>query len=376
MKLVTAIQLVLAVSVPVMIVPLGCTSNQSCSSLCSKEPSCPGTASSGNCEQQCEAEKSACASSGHASQFQSFLNCAASASFTCTPEGPQTSSCTIEALEVLSCVGNVQNNFDAGPFDSGNGGFDSSLPGFDSGRPGVDSGVPVVDSSLPGLDTGAVTDSTSPLTCAPGSLGSFSPVNVTNLHAPMCSQAAIKSFIDDCLSSTATTATCTTWQGGAGASACEACLITGYSGMTTVTPGGFPPPAAQSPWGPLIQISNPGPQLFVNLGACIAMSDPANTACGTAFTESLECEYQACATSCTVPSTGDPTAAMSAYQTCSSDADQGVCATYANTLNTACASVNADAGPASFCLNVAADTSDNGPLAQLFALQCGGGDGG
>lgn len=59
-----------------------------------------------------------CASMGLSSQYQSFLNCGANASYTCNASNePTTSSCALEALQVLPCItGSIGGN-DAGTHD-------------------------------------------------------------------------------------------------------------------------------------------------------------------------------------------------------------------------------------------------------------------
>ena len=131
-----------------------------------------------------------------------------------------------------------------------------------------------------------------------------------------------------------------------GPNACYDCVIT---------------PSGATAWGALIGVDAPTAigattttELdMVNMGGCVAKEDPsaAGFACATALDELTECELAACLAYCAVASDtdqaginalfGDGTAANPG---CLADANTAVCFTYANVVNTACATESNDAG--------------------------------
>jgi hypothetical protein len=225
-------------------------------------------------------------------------------------------------------------------------------------------------------DAGVPEDSPADAPCQPGTATGFVPKAVTAMQQKACSDAQITAFIGECYSSAATQQTCMTWLASPANFICRVnCLITEYAG-TPVTPGITPPPAPVSPWGPIVAVVNRGETDWLDIGACVAIADPSQGACSTAYTNAFECEYYSCAAdpACSVPTDpaeSDTAAHVQALRDCFAAADKGPCATYANAIGGACAT--ADAGPGAFCFGAA---SDNTALTKMVTQQCGGGDGG
>jgi hypothetical protein len=245
----------------------------------------------------------------------------------------------------------------------------------------TDSGL--VDSTV--ADTGsAAADTSVPVTCQPGTLTGFTATNVQPLNnAGACTTGQISTIVTDCLDPNSTQTTCNNLS-NADETCVTACpLFTPYS-STNVTIG-MPAPPPMGPWGPFVQVFNPGESDFFNLGACVALADSTQTTCANALTQQFECETYVCAPNCSIPAApADPTAAENAYNACTTAADgcpasgngpcTGVCGTFVNSSSTECASVLNGTGPAAFCLNgsLASTTSSTADpsLKKLLDQQC------
>jgi hypothetical protein len=273
------------------------------------------------------------------------------------------------------------------PADTGTTTTDSSTAA-DSGTTAADSGQALTDSGVAAdtavVDTGTQDTSTTGGSCQPGSVAGFTAANVTSLNDNQaCTGPQINSLVTDCFDPAATQAGCTTWQNN-NAGCFNSCTLFSPYAATNVTPGMSPPPAPMGPWGPFISVLNPGEIDFLNLGACVSLADPTQTACGNALTAAFECEYDVCASSCSIPvAPADPTAAQTAYDNCSAAADgcpatgngpcTGVCGSYANTINTACGNTALN-GAASFCLDGSLSSTSGATadpsLEKLIKQQC------
>ena len=112
-------------------------------------------------------------------------------------------------------------------------------------------------------------------------------------------------------------------------------------------------------WGPWLDT---GSIQFLNTGGCIALLDPANQTCATAFESIEQCEAAACA--------------PCSYDACWPIVDNGECAGYATTAH-ACAAAVPTGDPASVCTDWTTFEDGFMAIADIF---CGGtsdaGDGG
>jgi hypothetical protein len=75
----------------------------SCAQACAQIPAC-GTETT-NCVAQCNEANAACASTGHALDFDELLACLGGAHYTCEEGGPSTTDCATQQQTVTSeCV--------------------------------------------------------------------------------------------------------------------------------------------------------------------------------------------------------------------------------------------------------------------------------
>jgi hypothetical protein len=192
-------------------------------------------------------------------------------------------------------------------------GVDSSK-GHDSGTDsamGTDSGACTVV-GVPATMAGAATcPTTSPGTCGPQALTSFTP----NAPPPSgkgqnkCTTAQIQSIYDDCLSGAQL---CPESDEGNAALPCYNCIFTNSTDLT---------------WGPAVL--TPG-SVEVNLGGCVSLLEPCNSACADAIEYDFQCDNAACQANC--PVTADA-GSLTAFEGCAMTADgcdPNGCYLYAN----------------------------------------------
>jgi hypothetical protein len=139
---------------------------------------------------------------------------------------------------------------------------------------------------------------------------------------------------------------------------------------------------APTPWGGILYLLNSGQTTFVDLGACLLAVEPTNAVvqkCATAYEEALECEIEACAPSCPVPTpppgkscNSDPACltAENALDSCLNAASTGVCKTYVAATTTDCATIDVDSGPLSTCTSavdvITSPASTSAELSKAF----------
>jgi hypothetical protein len=280
---------------------------------------------------------------------------------------------------------------------------DSTLPQQDSGVADATDAPPDVsaadgtsdaasDVRLDVAEAGDATGDASPI-CAPGSVAAFTPTPVAASSNAPCAAAQIQGLVTACLDRSSTSTTCGAFTSAPANQACVGgCpLVSGYAGMNPITPGGIVPPPV-GPWGPLVQIENPGSTQFYNLANCVTALDKSAVArsCATALEASLECNAVACAPFCSVPAAAGPpqtqaqmalTACFAAAEGCpaASGSCTGPCGPYENAANAACAMLSASSA-ASLCLDgsltsASANTAD-AALVTWLAAACGGNDAG
>ncbi len=157
--------------------------------------------------------------------------------------------------------------------------------------------------------------------------------------------------------------------------------------------------ATASAWGAFVEIKAPTAigatatttlDLF-NFGGCVALADKtaAGTACANALNQLNECEQASCLANCPVTSNTDTAGQNAIFGTtsspgCLSDADNMVCLTYANTVNTACAAETNDAGTGAIdkcntlitAANASTTPATAAGLENYMGLFCGGADAG
>jgi len=125
MRMRAYVRAVVVVATPVLVAMAGCSSSSqgvggTCSSVCAAEPQCPGAPSEGDCTEQCQVTEMACAKSGNAATFQSFINCEVLATFTCSSTGPTTSDCEPQSVALAACA-SAPVDSGAPPTDGGSG---------------------------------------------------------------------------------------------------------------------------------------------------------------------------------------------------------------------------------------------------------------
>lgn len=169
-------------------------------------------------------------------------------------------------------------------------------------------------------------DSSTPGTCTPQSVSSFTPSAdpPPATAAGACAAGDVTDFFNFCIDPGDTTK-CTALQKDTTKANCLKCLLT---------------PESAAKWGALIEDNQN--LIRNNIGGCLTVKGDA--ACAKAVSESSQCSRAACPdTVCPVPD-GD-TAALNALNACESKADTTVCKQYAD--KAAC--VDADVGAAAAC---------------------------
>ncbi len=206
--------------------------------------------------------------------------------------------------------------------------------------------------------------------CQPAPTDAFSPVKITPLVNPVCTDAQITSLVTQCFDpSLPDNTACTAWKAIPENSSC----LTGCPIASDIT---------SSSWGPLVKITNPGTIEFWDYGSCVALMDPspAGQACADAIDAQLECESYACTTNCPIPTTATDDAGtirndQRAYIDCTYAADSGPCASYVKAVTDCVAALPANA-PERFCIDgtlLSRDPTSFNPAAEkLFGAQCGG----
>jgi len=277
----------------------------SCSSVCAKEPTCPGVAAT-NCSTECESLETQCAAVGKSTEFQSFLDCAATATFTCTSTGATTSSCGTQAEALGACSAVADSGFP----DTANGFPDSGNNFPDSGNNFPDSGNSFPDSGV-GSDTGSPPVDAGPPAClADMAFTAVTWAAPTALHQNKCTAALITAY-QTSLQAGGSTAT-------SGNAACDACLQTDMGAAAH---------------GPIITQS--GSPIEINYGGCIADLDGSKAAgsCGNTVNNENDCIDEECSTCSDFSSSTQPIT-MACVQ--DAFAAGGPCAGAANEPTTAC----------------------------------------
>jgi hypothetical protein len=230
----------------------------------------------------------------------------------------------------------------------------SSTGGSDAG--GSDATFDVVahhDAASTGDDSSSTGDDSSASACP-------TPVDETNFTPPAykhaktalgaCSASDISGFDTACLSSTATSTTCQTYQ--TAHATCASCLTS---------------KSTDSTWGPLVVWN--GVQ-SLNVAGCIELTNPSDTACPQVLESSDECTHAACDSVC--PITDQTT--FTAWQTCAQTADAQACGKYATPAN------NCYGGDDAAATNVCNLSNYNNSFEAAFVavaqVFCGGGDAG
>jgi len=237
---------------------------------------------------------------------------------------------------------------DTGTHDSGakdSSTRDTSTP-HDSG--GSCTAIPVPGGTAPGLSA-CGTPSTPP-TCAPGSLSGFNPTTpAPKPPATACQAGQITQIYNDCLNG----GTCLEQEPGEPGYGCYQCL---FSNETDAT------------WGPLVLDANEIATL--NMGGCLELLEPCNSACAAAFENDYECEEYACASNCaaSINASGSLTE-FNACTTAIDDCTPG-CATYSH--ETLCWNyLTGSEHPGSVCFPSASATFEQALLA-IGPVFCGG----
>jgi hypothetical protein len=322
---------------------IGAGGGPECTSVCSLG-SCPG---SSTCEQECSLAQSLCATNGQSEIFDAYLSCVAGSTYTCTSNGPEAVACASERQALATC------SSPPSPPQPEAGAPDSPR------RPPTDSAIPPVGpaDAQPDLTVSP------PTGCTPQSAVGFSPVAVQPLVAQACSAAQVTALVTACFGAAATSSTCSAFVTNASNESCVECVDTNYSGGTML--GSLqPPPAAVSPWGPLVAVGN---LVFENTGACITIADSAYASCGQAINALFQCDYYACDAVCPTTTAQD----QAAESACRSAASAGTCSSYANAVDTACGALPDGGGAAAFCLD--SNLFTDGTINQVVLQQCGNG---
>jgi hypothetical protein len=272
------------------------------------------------------------------------------------------SSGTVLVAALSACSSSNGSASDAGPADAGH---DSSV---------------LVDTAMPPRDSNPYAWNEAAPSCQPSSPADFVPVKVAAVKNPVCTAAQVTGIVTQCFDpDTGTSTACAAWKAVAENQACmESCPVISDYAKTAATSSPPPPPAG--PWGPLIEVVSLSSIQLLNLGGCVAASDPsaAAQACADSMNAQLECEYYVCAGNCPIPTTDDAmvfVGAEEAYQNCALAADSGPCLGYANEAN-ACIGALPSTTPAEFCLDASLLSGDpvtfDPAFEKLIGNQCGG----
>ncbi len=131
------------------------------------------------------------------------------------------------------------------------------------------------------------------------------------------------SFIDSCLSTTATQATCLAWRNASTNATCVGCLFRSNDAGTLVSSGG-------------LLFDYTGSLIGANIAGCIALADSSGgPACASGLAPVIECEVAACA-ACSI-------GMQTEYGDCLSLSQMGACASESSS-STACLADYADGG--------------------------------
>lgn len=213
----------------------------------------------------------------------------------------------------------------AAPYGCSSSGDSSGAP------PDAGCGNCVVDAAKPDAPHDAAPIDAA-VTCAPADVTTFQPptyVPAVGASQGKCTPAQIQSFYDDCLAPNATQATCAPFSRSTGTAenkACAACIVTADSATS---------------YGAIVEHKG---VVNINIPGCMELTDPAGgLMCAKAYQAADACDRAACAANC--PVTDD--ASFQLYQACLQQAGGGGCKSYAQ--GSACASAEADGGPAARC---------------------------
>jgi hypothetical protein len=175
-------------------------------------------------------------------------------------------------------------------------------------------------------------------TCFPGDMTGFIPRWVPPVpgmpHLGACTAKQISDALAQCLGSTSNATGCSTWKSQN--PACSACVMTASNA---------------SQFGAVIVF---GVELLVNLGACVALAEPCNEACGEAVQADRLCSVTAC----------DPNQGPCAVTGAASAATYNACFSAADTT-CGCTSFGT---AATQCLGALASTPSAHPAATLCGL--------
>ncbi len=170
--------------------------------------------------------------------------------------------------------------------------------------------------------------STAPTTCGPSSAAGWAPTWVPPSGASQgaCAPQDLANLYAACFGAEASDASCSAYESDN--PTCASCVLSDSTDPS---------------WGAVVVFAD---TTAVNQPGCLALVDPASSACAQAAESQTECEHDLCDASCPV----SDAASFAAWQECAAEADRGACGGY-------------DGG----CLD-AALAADGGGAA------CGGGD--
>jgi hypothetical protein len=208
------------------------------------------------------------------------------------PDGPSSDG-TTTGDSATSEGGTMEGGtMEGGPKESGT--KDTSTP--------VDTGPPPACTTVT-VDMTTTGDSMCPAPVT-GSCGAGSITVTPTAHLPtaakqgVCTAAEMQTLFNNCLN------------GGTGACTqdpCYKCIFTDQ---------------AAAAWGPVVLSTDNLAQM--NVGGCLQLLEPCNSACAATFEEDLECEQEACGTNCPI------TTSTTGYNNCAMSVDSCVpgCASY------------------------------------------------
>jgi hypothetical protein len=224
----------------------------------------------------------------------------------------------------------------------------SSKPagGGDSGNPDVSIKDGNAKPDSPTNKDGGPSNCTSGLSCEVCDVTGFSVSPMAKPFGPKaakCTAAQLTSFDTQCLATSATQATCSTWEKDTNNAGCLACAVTSDTSAN---------------WGPLVCTSS---SCSLNVPGCLDLAlgqvskeNGTNGSCGDLLNASYECQDYACG-ACNVAADGgtDP----ASFQTCDNAALQAECKSYADAFQNSpnCSSLQGDALPPSVQVCFAAD---------------------
>jgi hypothetical protein len=197
------------------------------------------------------------------------------------------------AMMWVACNGDNTQNADAGDA--------ASVQDVKAEKKPIDTGV---------QDTGS--GACSPATSIDSSQIKFVPPNAPNPTA--CSDAQIQQLYDACFGPNAAQTPCTAFINAASNKTCNTCMFSTWGTSTAL--------------GTLIDVAGVD---YADTSGCIAIEtgDSSSTGCAAKEQAVLACEVLACGTNC--PQVSDQTT-FNEWTACTSQADQGVCKTYADAV--------------------------------------------